>query len=77
MSGENGDSPPKVTMSVGMKVNLGNYESADVSIILSHVPVGATAEEVDEMLDTGRIVFERMRERLKEKVRNLREVGSM
>ena len=77
MSGENGDSPPKVTMSVGMKVNLGNYESADVSIILSQVPVGATAEEVDEMLDTGRIVFERMRERLKEKVRNLREVGSM
>ena len=77
MSGENGDSPPKVMMSVGMKVYLGNYESADVSIILSHVPVGATAEEVDEMLDTGRIVFERMRERLKEKVRNLREVGSM
>jgi len=43
MTGENGDSPPKVTMSVGMKVNLGNYESADVSIILSQVPVGAPA----------------------------------
>jgi hypothetical protein len=64
---------PRVAVSIEQKINLGNYESAGVGIILSGVPPGATVEEIDEMLDTGRIMYDRMRERLKEKVAEARK----
>ena len=60
-----------------MKVNLGNYESASVGIICSQVPSGASAEEIEALLDTGRLVFERMRPRLKEKIAEARSKESM
>ena len=66
------DGTPRITVATEMKVNLGNYESAGVSIILSQVPVGATEAEIEEMLDTGRLMFDRMRIRLADKVREAR-----
>ena len=57
-----------IAVSIDRKINLGNFESAAVGIVLSGVAPGTTAEEIDEMLDTGRIMYDRMRERLQEKV---------
>ena len=54
----------RVSISLSRKVNLGNYESADAFISLSDVPVGATEEEIEDALDTGRLVWERMKPRL-------------
>lgn len=62
------NSEPKITVSIDMKVNLGNYESASVGIILSQLPAGATEDEIDTLLDTGQLAYDRMRERLKDKV---------
>jgi len=58
----------KVTVTMEQKVNLGNYESASVGLILSGVPMGANEAYIDEMLDTGKIAYDRMRLRLKEKI---------
>lgn len=63
---------PKVTVAVDMKVNLGNYESASVGLILSQLPAGATEQDIDALLDTGRLAYDMMRERLKSKVAETR-----
>jgi hypothetical protein len=39
------------TLSVSMKVNLGNYESADAFMSVSGITADTTAEEVQELLD--------------------------
>jgi len=69
MTVENG---PRVTVSVEMKVNLGNYESAGVGIILSGIVAGTSEQEIASLLDTGKIMYDKMRERLKEKVADTR-----
>lgn len=56
-----------VTMSV--RANLGNYQHADVSMCLSGIEVGASEDRIDEMLDTAKLAYERMKPRLMEKVR--------
>jgi len=65
----------RVSISLSRKVNLGNYESADAFISLSDVPVGVTEEEIEDALDTGRLVWERMKPRLIAQARELREGG--
>ncbi len=59
---------PRIAVTIDRKINLGNYESAAVGIVLSGVAPGTSVEEIDEMLDTGKIMYDRMRERLQEKV---------
>ncbi len=66
------DNGPRVTVSVEMKVNLGNYESAGVGLILSGIAPGTSEEEIAELLDTGKIAYDKMREHLKEKVAETR-----
>lgn len=74
MTGEN-STEPKVTVSMEMKLNLGNYESAGVGLVLSGVPVGADEALIDEMLDTGKIVYDKMKIRLREKIAEVRETA--
>jgi len=64
--------PRRICVTVGMKVNLGNYESADASVCLSGVPVGASDETIDEMLGTSKIVFRKIATQLQEKLAGLR-----
>ncbi len=64
-----------VTLSLSRKVNLGHYESADVFMSLNAVPVGATREEIEAALDTGKIMFEALRVEVNAKAAGLREVG--
>lgn len=65
----------KINMSVSRKVNLGNYESGDVFLSLSDVPVGATQAEVEEALQTSKIVFDVLRAEVNKKAAVLREGG--
>lgn len=41
---------PTVGASLGAKLNMGNYESQDISIWLTGVPVGATQEYIDSLM---------------------------
>lgn len=63
----------RVAVTMGLKVNLGNYESADASICLSGVPVGASDALIEEMLDTSKVVFGKLKGRLLSQVNALRE----
>ena len=58
-----------------MKVNLGNYESAEVWLSVSGVEPGTSTEEIDDALETGKLAYERIRERMREKVAALRAEG--
>ena len=62
----------RMTMSIEQKVGLPNYGSASASIMLSGIPVGATPEMIEEALDTGKIVYDKMRERLVPRVQAIR-----
>ena len=64
----------KISMSVSRKVNLGNYESGDVFLSLSDIPVGASEEDIAEALVTGKIVFDMLRKAVNDKAALLREL---
>ncbi len=66
---------PRIAVTIDRKINLGNYESASVGLVLSGVPVGTTVEEIDAMLDTGKIMYDQMRVRLQEQVVERRRQG--
>ena len=66
------DREPTVSVSVSMKVNLGNYESADAFVSVSGLPAGATTEQIEELLDTGKLAWSLITARLGDKVRELR-----
>ncbi len=63
---------PTISVSVSMKVNLGNYESADAFVSLSGLPEGTPLEEIEALLDTGKLAWGAMTERLVSKVNELR-----
>ena len=66
---------PRISISIDQKVNLGNYESASVGIILSSLPIGVTEAEIEALLDTGRLAYDKMCTRLAAKVAAIRETG--
>lgn len=66
------EAEPTITVSVAMKINLGNYESADAFVSCSGLPAGATAEQIEELLDTGKLAWSLMTKRLGEKVADIR-----
>lgn len=59
---------PRLSVGVDMKINLGNYESMGGSVMLSGVEPGATADEVMEMLETGNLVYDILRDKLTAKL---------
>lgn len=63
---------PTVSVHIEMKVNLGNYESAGASIMLHNLPASATNEEIETLLETGRVAYEFMRPKLAAKIRELK-----
>lgn len=63
-----------VTLSLSRKVNLGNYNSADVFMSLNAVPVGAPQAEIDAALVTGKVMFETLRVAVNEKAEALRSI---
>lgn len=67
------DGVPKIAVALGRKINLGNYESADVNIRLSQIPMGATEETIAEMLDTANLAFSMIRQELNKRVKAAKE----
>lgn len=64
--------PLTTTVSLSQKVNLGNYESADLFMSISGVSVSTTPEEIEEVLDAGRIAYDKMRVRMASKVQEIK-----
>jgi len=61
------------TLSISMKVNLGNYESADAFLSLSGITPETTQEEMEELLDgPARIAYDVLKVRLGQCVAELR-----
>lgn len=67
------DGNPTISISLSRKINTGNYESADVYVCLSGVPVGASEDEIQAMLETGSLAYTMIAANLKEKVAQVRE----
>ena len=61
--------PLTLSLSLSHKVNLGNYESADVFISISGVSQETTEAEIDDLLSgAGALAFKKCAGALKEKV---------
>lgn len=63
----------RCSVSLSQKVNLGNYERAEVFMSLSNVPADATVEDINAALDAGKIVYDALRQRMRIKVAAARE----
>ena len=63
---------PTVSVSVAMKINLGNYESADAFVSVSGLQVGASEAEIAELMDTGKLAWSVLTKALGEKAASLR-----
>lgn len=64
------------TVSVAQKVNLGNYESADVFISVSGINEVTTSEDVAALLDgAGEVAYAHLKVRLAKRVAELRAGG--
>ena len=65
---------PKVYASLGMKVNIGNYENQDISFGVSGILYDASPELLAEILPTATLTIQRAMNALSEEMlRNLRE----
>lgn len=63
---------PSMSMSISRKVNLGNYESADVFVSIQGITEDTTPEQIDSLLDMqDKIVYAKLRECLKGKIRDV------
>lgn len=61
------------TVSISMKVNLGNYESADAFLSVSGITKDTTNEELAELLDGKmKITYDALKLRMAEKINQLR-----
>ena len=65
-----------LSLSVEMKVNLGNYNSASAFVSMSGVTAETTQEEMDGLLENGRVAWEKLRADLSKKVTQLKERAS-
>jgi len=64
---------PTITVSLARKVNLGNFESADVFMSINGITHETTEEDMNALLDgPGAVAFNCIRNRMKEKVAELR-----
>lgn len=65
-----------LTVSLSRKINLGNYESADVFMSISGLTAHTSAEEIDELIETtGQLAYRKVAaalvEQIKGKKRNI------
>lgn len=72
MDGE-GYTEPRVSVSIARKIALPNYENVDLFMAVSGIEAGATDEEIEELLVTGERAFVLLKDRMAEKIRQLRQ----
>lgn len=66
------DRGPRASITIGRKVNDGNYGSYDLSITVSDLYADTTLEEIEQTLQASRMSYSAMVERLKVRLTNLR-----
>lgn len=65
--------PPTIAISMSRKINMGNYESAECFVSISGVTEDMTAEQLEPLMETGKVAWELVRARLTEQVRDMRK----
>lgn len=66
---------PRAAISVTRKVNLGNYESADVFMSISDITADTTEAEIEEVIETQSQAYEIIRRQVKAKAAELKEAA--
>ncbi|MDD5288320.1 MAG: hypothetical protein PHY28_04330 [Dehalococcoidales bacterium] len=69
---EENDKGLKVGISLSRKLNLGNYESADVWVSLTNIEPGTTREEMEAALATGALAYDVLKVAIKDKIADQR-----
>ena len=62
----------RISVSVERKVNLGNYESVGFFFSLSGLEHGTNRREMEQLLETGELAFEVLREKIVERTEAVR-----
>lgn len=64
------------TISISMKVNLGNYESAEAFMSLSGINELTTEDQINSLLDGKmKISYDALKLRMAEKIKSIRQGG--
>lgn len=63
----------RASVSVEMKVNLGQYESASAFISLQGIAPDTSAEEIEGALDHAKLAWDALKPRLQAKVAEMRK----
>lgn len=64
-----------LSVSYTRKINLGNYESADVFFAVSGIPVGATGDEIADALVTGELAYEQVKAAVAARAQEIRDAA--
>jgi hypothetical protein len=75
MSEQTGCTPNslRVGVSISRKLNMGNYESAEVWVSLTGIEVGTTQEEIQAALATGALGYNALKVAITEKIQDQRK----
>ena len=73
----NEQQPEVLRLAIGLshKINLGNYESAELSLHISGLTESTTSEEIDRLLTNGKLGYEALRTELAQKVMAAKPAG--
>ena len=64
---------PGVSVSIGRKINLGNYESADIFMSVNGLEPGASDAEIEEALATGDRAFVILKRHMLARLKEVRD----
>jgi len=67
------DEAPKIHVSIEQSVNLGNFQSAKVSMGVSQLPFDADADMIERALLTQQLAFTMLKTQMREKIASVRK----
>lgn len=63
---------PTIHVTIEQTVNLGNYQSAKVVAGISRLPFNADEETIQQALETQKIVFSKLTDKMRDQISRLR-----
>lgn len=70
------DNPPRVSISIGRKINIGNYESVDIFYSLNNIPASIEPLDLESLMETGDACYQFLRRKIVERTAELRTSSS-